>query len=69
VQGRDELFSRIFLHKSQSWAIVGGKKERGLRDDKEKQKRKFEDGEKSAVITERYKFPTIRSPGLCFYLD
>jgi len=28
------------LHKSQSWAIVGGKKERGLRDGKKKQERK-----------------------------
>ena len=26
MQGRDELFSRIFLHNSQSWAIVGEKK-------------------------------------------
>ena len=45
---RDEFFQRIFLHKSQSWAIFKVRKKGGLRDGKEKMKRKFEDGEKSA---------------------
>jgi hypothetical protein len=30
--GRDEFFQRIFLSKSQYWAIVGEQKERGLRE-------------------------------------